>query len=203
MKRRILMSLALFALSAAVSAGLLQAQGLTEAERPPYRIDLQAGWNLISFPGDPVDPALENVVGESQVDMVLAYESGQWSAAVRNAEGGWRTTSGFTTMSGVRGYWVHSSASETIDVTLTSSDARPTLETIAGWNLVGIWDAEQRRAGTPIDPESYFNAVNWRVAYTFDSAANLWKKIIPNSNKTIETGAGFWVWTSSPGCLCP
>ena len=57
MTRRILTTLALLALTAAVSAGLLS----TEEERPPYRIDLHPGWNLISFPGDPVDPALESV----------------------------------------------------------------------------------------------------------------------------------------------
>ena len=50
MTRRILTTLALPALTAAVSVGLLYAQGSAESERPPNRIDLLPGWNLISFP---------------------------------------------------------------------------------------------------------------------------------------------------------
>ena len=54
--------LALLVLTAVVSVGTLYAQGSSE-ERPSYRIDLVAGWNLISFPGDPVDTAIESVIG--------------------------------------------------------------------------------------------------------------------------------------------
>ena len=73
MTRRVLITLALIALTGAVAAGLLNAQGSAESARAPYRIDLLPGWNLISFPGDPVDTALESVLGKSQVDAVLAY----------------------------------------------------------------------------------------------------------------------------------
>ena len=77
MTRAIPTILALLVLTAVVSVGTLYAQGSSEEERPPYRIDLVAGWNLISFPGDPVDTAIESVIGpDLQVNAVLSYSNG-------------------------------------------------------------------------------------------------------------------------------
>ena len=90
MTRAIPTILVLLVLTAVVSVGTLYAQGSSEEERPPYRIDLAAGWNLISFPGDPVDTAIENVFGSDlQVDVVLGYQGGAYISAQRNADGEW------------------------------------------------------------------------------------------------------------------
>ena len=204
MTRRILKTLALLALAAAVSTGLLHAQGSPEAERPPYRIDLHPGWNLISLPGDPVDPTLENVIGDSQVDIVLAYQAHRWGAAVRNTEGMWRTTSSFTTMSGGRGYWLHALTEDVIEAELFPDAAEPSPEG-CGWQLMGIWEADQRPPGTAIDADDYFRLTAWRVAYAYHADADLWAKVIPRSDGTLETGAGYWVWNSCPAScgLCP
>ena len=201
MTRRILTTLTLLALTVALSAGLLHAQGSTEAEPSPYRIDLYSGWNLISFPGDPVDGTLENVVGDAQVDLILGYQSDEWRAAVRKADGGWRTTNGFTTLSGGRGYWVHALADDTIEAALSPDAARPSPEG-CGWHLAGVWDEEQRPPGTEVDADDYFYDTWWRVAYGFLTGENLWTKQLPNSDGTVETGAAYWVWISCPS-PCP
>ena len=204
MTRRILVTLTLLALTGALSAGLLHAQGSAEEERPPYRIDLYPGWNLISFPGDPVDTAIESVMGsDSQVDIILAYQDQQWGAAVRKTDGGWRTTSDLTTMSGSRGYWVHALAKDAIEVTLSPNTARPSIQTTGGWNLMSIWDADQRPPGTEVDAVEYLREITWRAAYTFDAAADLWVKRLPQPGETLETGRGYWVWVVVPGCICP
>lgn len=195
MTRRILTTLALLALTLAVSMGLLHAQGSTEGERPPYRIDLLPGWNLISFPGDPVDPALENVMGDSKVDIVLAYREDQWEAAVRTSDGRWRATSGVTAISGGQGYWMHALADSAIETTLSADSPRPAIEGCE-WQLVGVWDAEQRPAGTEVDADEYFALVNWRVAYTYRPDTDLWEKQSPRSSGTVETGAGYWLWNA-------
>ena len=203
MVRRILMTLMLLALTAAVSVGLLQAQGSTESERPPYRIDLHPGWNLISLPSDPVDMSLEHVMGDSHVDMVLGYQNDQWEAAVRSNDGGWRTTSGLTTMSSGRGYWLHALADDAIETRLSPSESGAlSISIIPGWNLVGVVDAEQRPPGAAIDADDYFTNVDWRVAYTYRPDTNLWTKLIPSNDGTVVTGAGYWVWNTSPGS-CP
>ena len=162
---------------------------------------------------------MENVIGGLQVDVVLAYQvnesSGallrEWAAALRNTEGRWRKTSGFTTMSGGHGYWVHTPVAETIEVTLSPvANTAPTLRLkwgcnspTNGWHLVGVWDAEQRPQGTKIDADDYFAYVNWRVVYGFLTGANRWTKQLLDSSGVVETGAGYWVWVSRICGLIP
>ena len=83
------------------------------AERTPFNLKLIAGWNAVSFPANPVDPAIENVFTEGVVDMVAAWDISDptkpWSIATR-MDGEWSTHSDFATLSKVTakfGYWVH------------------------------------------------------------------------------------------------
>ncbi len=201
MTRPLLTTLALLALTAALSAGLLHAQGSAETERPPYRIDLLPGWNLISFPGDPVDTALESVMGpDLQADIILTYLSDAWLTALRDTEG--RVSGTLTTILGGWGYWVHTPVAETIEVTLAPSDVQPVQRTIYGWNLMGVWDTEQRLPGTEVAADDYFSQIPWRVAYSFNTDANRWAKHLPLSEGTVEIGAGYWVWATTH-VYCP
>ena len=194
MTRRILTTLALLGLAVALSAGLLHAHD-GEAERPPYRIDLYPGWNLISFPGDPVDAAIESVMGDAHADIVLAYQNewrrtSDWLSAVRSTEGKWRGA--LTDLSSGRGYWVHATTAGAIETVLSPGTPRPSTEG-CGWQLLGIWDARQRPPGTGISADDYFGGISWRAAYTFLTEANLWTKQVLRAEGTVETGAGYWV----------
>lgn len=213
MTRRILTTLALLALVAAISVGLLHAQGSAEAEQPPYRIDLLPGWNLISFPGDPVDTTLENVIGsDSQVDIILAYQGDAWLTALRNPNNDWYGT--LTTISGDYGYWMYTPIAETIAAPLspvTPPSRIPYCSTARGLYLVGVWDSEQRPAGTKLDAEEVFNQQRslvryyWAVAHGFDTRANKWETPIRRgSGATVAVGAGYWVWARGGAALsCP
>ena len=200
MTRAIPTILALLVLMAVVSVGTLYAQDSSEGERPPYRIDLVVGWNLISFPGDPVDTAIERVIGpDLQVNAVLGYQSGAWRVAVRNTDGKWG--SNLREIEGGWGYWVRTSVAETIEVSLTTA-LRPSSGCSGvsiGWNLEGVVDVELRPAGTKVDADDYFHerfSDDWTVAYRFDAAAVQWDEPIrPDSGGTLETGAGYWVWS--------
>lgn len=192
MTRRILVTLTFLTLAAGLSAGLLHAQGSGEAERAPYRIDLYSGWNLISFPGDPVDTALESVIGDAQVDMVLGYQDDAWLTAVRNPDGEWEGW--LETMTGEWGYWVHTPVEETIETALSPATANPSSLHRPGWNLVSIWDEQQRTPGEEIDADRYFGHSCWRVAYTWSPTAGQWTTVMPQESGTVDTGAGYWVW---------
>ena len=185
-------------------------------ERQPYEIDLQPGWNLISVPGDPFNPAVGNVIGSGlKADTVLGYQSGEWVTAVRNEDGRWQGT--LTDIQGGYGYWVRTTVVETIETvippTLPTSNL-PTVPIISGWNLVGVVDAQQRavdiedRVGE--DADQYLTSLgnNWRVAYSFETQLNRWEKLIPNGGTADDphmmlNGKGYWLWNSAPGTLVP
>ena len=205
MTRAIPTILALLVLTAVVSVGTLYAQGSSEGERPPYRIDLVAGWNLISFPGDPVDRAIESVIGSDlQVDLVLGYQGGAYSTALRTPDSEWMGS--LTEIEGGWGYWVLTSVAETIEAPLTTTPG-PFSRCTNGWQLEGVVDMELRPTGTKVDADDYFHERfygDWKVAYRFDAAAVQWDEPIrPDSGGTLETGAGYWVWASGFPCGVP
>ena len=176
-------------------------------ERQPYEVVLQPGWNLISVPGDPFNPAVGNVVGSDlKTDTVLGYQSGEWVTAVKNEDGRWQGT--LTDIVGGYGYWVRTTAVETIKTVIPPNlptSVLPTVPVIAGWNLLGVVDAEQRKAGAMEDADEYFTSLNvWRVAYSFATQLNQWTKLLPDQeNGSVTNGSGYWVWSTRPGTLVP
>ncbi len=179
-------------------------------ERQPYEVDLNPGWNLISLPGDPFNPAVGQVIGDLKADTVLGYQGGEWVTSVKNEDGRWQGT--LVDIRGGYGYWVRTTAVETIETvippTLPTSNL-PTVPVVSGWNLVGVVDAEQRDTGTAADADDYFTSLPaWRVAYSFETQQNRWAKLLPNGGTAtdpheVENGKGYWVWSSQPGTLVP
>ena len=176
-------------------------------ERQPYDVDLTPGWNLISLPGDPFNPAVGNVMGDLKADTVLGYQAGEWVTAVKDEETGrWQGT--LTDIQGGYGYWVRTAVVETIETVIPPilpTSNLPTVPVISGWNLLGVVDAEQRDAGETADADEYFTSLpNWRVAYSFETQQNRWTKLLPTQADTnVENGRGYWVWSSRPGTLVP
>ena len=180
-------------------------------ERQAYTVSLTPGWNLISLPGDPFNPAVSEVIGaDLKADTVLGYEGGEWVTAVRNGDGRWQGT--LTDIVGGYGYWVRTSVVETIATVIPPNlptSVLPTVPVISGWNLLGVVDAEQRpssgnNAGVQ-EAKQYFTSLpNWRVAYSFNTQQNQWMKLLPSqADGTVANGKGYWVWSSTPGTLVP
>ncbi len=187
------------------------------AERTPFNLKLIAGWNAISFPANPVDPAIENVFTEGVVDMVAAWDISDptkpWSIATR-MEGEWSTHSDFATLTKVLakyGYWVHAQGFVTQKVALIGQINRldagvvpPDLVAIpteTGWNFVGVidQDGDQTQANfgdtlmtgtTDVDAGSYLgkNA----KAYTWDPIRSRFDVLEDDVDVTI--GDGIWVY---------
>ena len=156
----------------------------TVIDREPYELDLTPGWNLVSLPGTPLDSSIGSVMGDSmQASIVLAYQDDAWLTAV-NDNGTWRGT--LTDIVGGYGYWVQTTAFESISALIPETDTSsvlPTAKVIKGWNLLGVVDVVQASAGNAPggadakgEADDYFDNIEWRVAYSFDTSNNQWNK---------------------------
>ncbi|MYB76753.1 MAG: hypothetical protein F4X83_06585, partial [Chloroflexi bacterium] len=121
-------------------------------ERQPYEIEVQPGWNLVSLPATPLEPAIADVLASNQyISPVLGYQEGDWITAIREDDGTWRGR--LTEIIGGYGYWVHARTFESISTMLSEVDPAgvlPTVPVTAGWNLLGVLDIFQN-AAAPID----------------------------------------------------
>ena len=184
----------------------------------PFKVDLFPGWNLISFPGTPALPAVADVLPPTlAVNAVLGYRGGGWESAIR-ASDLWQGS--LAEISGGYGYWIHTDAAESIEIAIpqTRHHAKyhpdsPSQFVFGGWNLLGMFDLGQHSAGEPLDvhfgrmstANHYFSHLNWRVAYSFDTQANAWERVVrgKGDGNLIASGKGYWVWVASPGTLSP
>ncbi len=179
--------------------------------RAAYEVDLIPGWNLVSVPGTPLDSSVQSVMGDTmQATIVLAYQDDAWLTAV-NDNGTWRGT--LTDIVGGYGYWVQTTAFESISALIPETDTSsilPTASVIAGWNLLGVVDVLQADAGDPPsggdEADDYFDNIEWKVAYSFNTSENTWAKSIPgdgDNDDEIVNGKGYWVWSTEAGTLVP
>ena len=172
----------------------------------PFKISLFPDWNLISFPGTPANPAVDNVLPATlAASVVLGHQGGEWVTAIRNGSGQWQGS--LTEISGGYGYWIQTDVEESIEVGIPKAGRRapvPCVPVIAGWNLLGVLDNQpdspRKLRVTPAD--HYFSDLSWEVAYSFDTKANAWKRIVRgDESNVIAVGKGYWVWVESPGSL--
>ena len=115
-------------------------------------------------------------------------------------------------MVGGYGYWVRTTVVETIETVIPPvlpTSVLPTVPIVAGWNLVGVVDAEQHDVGADEaahDADEYLTSLggNWRVAYSFETQQNSWAKLLPKAeDANVQNGKGYWLWNVAPGTLVP
>ena len=179
--------------------------------RRPYELKLTPGWNLVSLPGTPTDSTVGAVTsGVPQAKIVLSYQNDAWTTAVRVEDGGWQGT--LTDIVGGYGYWIQTTAFETLRTSIPETDTSsvlPTAQVSTGWNLLGVVDVEQAKAGNAPngggDADDYFSNIRWSVAYSYDTRQNDWTRILPSgaNSDAISNGKGYWVWATAPGTLVP
>ena len=181
----------------------------TVTERQAYTIELNPGPNLVSFPADPADGDINAVFGGNEDIMsVLTYdnESGLWQTATRDSSG--NLAGDLTTVNGMNGYWVVSDSVLDVEVVLeTGADFQPPphIEVTKGWNLVGVVDADQAEAGTPILAKDYFANIDAEVVYGYDSVAGLLDRLSVGDTSTdeVKTGSAYWVYANEAGIIVP
>ncbi len=178
-----------------------------KVDRPAYKIELNPGPNLISFPADPADGDVNAVFSNEDIMSVLTHdnESGLWMTATRT--GG--TLSGdLTTVNGMNGYWVVSDGVLDISVVLaagTDFQPPPHIAVNEGWNLIGVVDADQAKAGTMISAKDYFANIDAEVVYGYDSLEGKLVRLSvgADSDDMVETGKAYWVYANEAGIIVP
>jgi hypothetical protein len=131
-----------------------------------YNRDLCEGWNLVSVPGNLMDPSLEGAFGrygtERGITAVYHYtggDSGTWEFSFLDpVSGGW--VGNITSIVPGIGYWVWVSPPEMkwIVPVLPPDPLSPppSYLLLRGWNLVGFTDIEGDKN---IDAEEYFASI--------------------------------------------
>ncbi len=162
---------------------------LDPPEQITQRVQLQVGWNLISFQVDPgeTDPAVLLADIADSVSAVFGYANGAFAS--------WRPGDGDDTLSAMypnRGYWFHMTAPA--ELTLTGSLHDGGDDSKKGWQLVGVSglapsDRTAAQGRFP-DAESIWtyagDEFGWRVIYLDEPA------YVSNLSAT-SPGLGYWV----------
>jgi len=185
-------------------------------EKALYKLNVIPGLNLVSIPMDPVSAAIDDVFGSATpIDLAVSYDpgatSGPWLIAQRNATTGLFEGT-LTDVDAMHGYWVRSSSYTTASLDLPRLQYQqmvPVIPVVKGWNLVPVVDLAQGGVATafPVTAGTYFaNLVSagnptWTVAYTFNTVANAWVRVVAAT--PVNVGTAYWVWVSQAGTIIP
>ena len=175
--------------------------------RSAYEVDLRPGWNLVSFPGDPVDTAVDSVLpADHPATDVLTYDAGIWISAARGEGNVWEGD--LTDIDGQHAYWINTTSTKALEAVLVqpgigSASRPPSIQLIAGWNLIPVTDLDQADEGEA--QENYFSSLpeeSFVVAYTYNARDRSWMRHAMGS-EGIKNGQGVWVFSRSNTVLIP
>lgn len=163
---------------------------VTEAQ--PVEITLQPGWNLISLPFQPANPAINSVIpADHPITLVMTLDSaeGTWLFSRRDAETG-MFTGDIGAITASTAYFVNTDSFESLELlrpaiaTAAAAPSQPPhIEVKKGWNLVPV-STNQRIVG--IDADRYFRTLGdtWLQAMAWNSLTRTWVIISPNALDT-------------------
>ena len=187
-------------------------------DRDAYQIALQPGWNLVSFPGDPVETEIDSVLpADHPAIEVLQFEAGLWAAAVRGPGNVWEGD--LTDIDGGHAYWINTTSTAPLSAVLRlpgvgTASRLPSIVIDKGWNLVPVTDLDQAAQPKRSDgveergvrlASNYFAGLEWNVGYSYNAETRQWSRLNNSMGSTsvIRNGEGVWVWVSEPGTLVP
>ena len=166
----------------------------------PVDIELAPGWNLVSLPFQPANPAINSVIRANHpASIVMTFDNASqvWLVSRRDAETG-LFVGDITVMTASTAYFIRTENFEPITMLrppLSTAAAAPppppAITVVKGWNLVPIVSND---VPTPdaIAADAYFGTLGgggdagWLKALTFDTLVRTWISVTPGS--TINLG---------------
>jgi|GEM_PF-3418120 len=183
----------------------------------PFTIPLSPGWNTVSLPFPPATRALNSLLADTDVDLVMTWERGTLLVARRNPTT--RLFEGdFTTMEVGKGYYLRSLSFRPLRIPLAPVGAgvpppQPPapIALQAGWNLVGVV-SHTRPLPTGIPADVYFATLRtpagtpaWTRAYWYDTVTQTWLSLTPGQvwpAGSIHPCTGAVLTTPQPAEVC-
>jgi hypothetical protein len=175
---------------------------ITAPATPPAEVNtvaLRSGWNLVSLPLIPNDPAIDTVLASvyGNLDKVWGYDAttGTWSSYAPGAP------STLTQMRDGRGYWVKVNAdcSFTVDgvVLPMPPQVPPSYELVPGWNLIGF------KSTVPKKASEYLAAMagKYTVIYGYDASTQRFQQVL--ADDSLQPGQGYWIAVTESGRIYP
>ena len=185
-------------------------------QRGDFVLELQAGWNAISVPSDPIDQSIASIFTDPSITAVIGWDpTGEsvspWRVAVRR-EGGWESNPNFGELKEIRagyGYWVRSMrfVKQRVHLIGSSRELLPQLEYAmarieSGWNFIGVVDSDgdqtedhfgavlKNSDGTVVKAAEYLG--DYVVALRWDPIVGRFEALQPSVTMTI--GDGVWIY---------
>jgi len=169
----------------------------------PVKLSLSPGWNLISLPFQPANPALNSVIPATHpADIVMTFDNANqiWLVSRRDADTG-LLAGDVAVMTSNTAYFVRTDNFQELSVlrppVATAAAAPPPPPAIAvvpGWNLVPVVSLS---IPLPygIEADNYFGTLQsgankgWLKAMTFDPLARTWTSVTPAATTSYGVGA--------------
>lgn len=161
----------------------------------PFNVNMAPGWNLMSVPQSPANPAINSVITSSvDVDLVMTWDAGLQTFLVSRKNPATGLFEGDVTLiEAGKGYFARSSSFKPLSLLLpavTTPGAPPppppAISVATGWNLVGV-STLQRPAPTQLTIANYFATLTaagiptWSRAYTFSPLTQTWITLTPGA----------------------
>ncbi len=200
----------------------------TVKDRVAFRLKLIAGWNAVSFPANPIDPVLDSVFTDPDVDQVIGWDAtdpiSPWRIASK-FNGVWTTNPEFATLNSVEaryGYWVHARDFTTQSVLLVGKPGRDAsqpapdgpadIPALTGWNFVGVidQDGDQTEGASGSDLRYGADAASGSAGSylgEYERAYN-WNPILLqfeelDADDKLRIGSGVWVYFAEGFDIAP
>ena len=197
----------------------------TTTRRGDFVLPLAAGWNAVSVPADPIDPAIENVLTDPAIEAVISWDryeiENPWALSIRDDDRWepWSAGRGVTAIQARSGYWVKSSRFIEQPIALgrgtaiipknysdNCDDYWPSF-----WIFVGVFDEDGNQTenhfgemlrgsdGAVVTASEYLRP--YRRALTWDALGNRYEDLNPTDAMII--GDGVWVYGGGGFAACP
>jgi hypothetical protein len=184
------------------------------------QITINPGWNLISLPFQPGNPAINSVIpANHSADVVMTYDNAAqvWNVSRRDEETG-LFMGDVAVMTANTAYFVRAASFQVLNLlrpplaTAAAAPAPPPVITVVkGWNLVPVVSLDVPMP-TAIAADAYFGTLGadgWLKALTFDPLTQTWESVSPDEKDDdgnpvmVNIGKGYWLYATKDGVIIP